>query len=301
MQSNSIQSGGRFLKPAAMLALLWLLLLPVAKAADVAPEETDPNTWKWNDPQDLKIPGMHHGTIESASMKRTVGFNIYLPPQYEKEPARRFPVVYFLHGSTGTESSDAGLARYVDAEIAAGRIGPVIYVFPNGGAGSNYRDWPDNYVKAETLIVRELLPYIDREYRTIARPEARGVCGFSMGGGGAMRLALKYPKLFGTAASLAAALEQTPDDFAGDNCYRHASALGQNERDRLYLYLVIGEDDFLFPRHGPFLKHLKELGIRYTYVVHSKVKHNLGIYTELSGQAMIEHLARELARNSSRP
>jgi enterochelin esterase-like enzyme len=53
-------------------------------------------------------------------------------------------VVYFLHGSTGTEGSDAGLARYVDAAISAGRIAPVIYVFPNGGADSYYRDWPGN-------------------------------------------------------------------------------------------------------------------------------------------------------------
>jgi enterochelin esterase-like enzyme len=301
MQSSAIQSCACFIKPAVFMPLLWVLFFSIAKEADGAPEMTDPNTWKWNDPQDLKISGMHHCIIESASMKRTVGFNIYLPPQYEKEPARRFPVVYFLHGSTGTESSDAGLARYVHAEIVAGSIDPVIYIFPNGGAESGYRDWPDSYVKSETLIVRELLPYIDREYRTIAQPGARGICGFSMGGGGAMRLALKYPNLFGAAASLAAALEQTAEDFGGDNCYRHASALSQNDRNHLYLYLVIGEDDYLLSRHKPFLKHLKELGIKYTYVIHSKVTHNLGVYTELSGRAMIEHLSRELARNSSRP
>ena len=234
-------------------------------------------------------------------MKRTVGFNIYLPPQYEQEPTRRFPVVYYLHGSTGTESSDVGFARYVHAEIVAGSIDPVIYVFPNGGAESGYRDWPDSYVKSETLIVGEMIPYIDREYRTVALLGARGVCGFSMGGGGAIRLALKYPNIFCTAASLAAALEQTSDNYGGDNCYRDASALDQYERDHLFLYLVVGGDDFLFPRHGPFLEHLKELGIRYTFVVHSKVKHDLGVYTELSGRAMIEHLSRELARNRSGP
>ena len=283
-----------------VLAPFWLLPI-VAKSADSVPKAPDPSGWKWNDPKDLNIPGMHHGTIESASMKRTVGFNIYLPPQYEQEPTRRFPVVYYLHGSTGTESSDAGFARYVHAEIAAGSIDPVIYVFPNGGAGSGYRDWKGINVKSETLVIDELLPYIDLHYRTVPLPGSRGICGFSMGGGGAIRLALKYPKLFGTAASLAAALDQTADDFGGDNCYRDASALDQAERDHLFLYLVVGGDDFLYPRHGPFLEHLKELGIRYTFVVHSKVKHNLGVYTELSGRAMIEHLSRELARNASRP
>ncbi len=282
----------------ASLALPGICALVLAGVPAGAPNEEDPSAWKWNDPRDLKIPGLHHGTIESASMRRTVGFNVYLPPQYEKEPNRRFPVVYFLHGSTGTESSDAGLARIVDTEVNSGRIEPVIYVFPNGGAESNYRDWPDKNVKAETLIVRELLPYIDRQYRTIDRPAARGICGFSMGGGGAIRFALKYPGLFCTAASLAAGLDQGVEDAGGDNCYRYATALGQADRDRLYLYLVVGGDDFLLPRHEPFIKLLRDLGIRYTYVIHSKVGHNLGLYTELSAQAMIEHLSRELKPGS---
>ncbi len=265
-------------------------------ASAANPDTKDPNTWKWNDPRDLGIPGLHHGTIESASMLRRVGFNIYLPPQYEKEPNRRFPVVYYLHGSTGTESSDAGFAKYVDAAISSGRIAPVIYVFPNGGADSYYRDWPGNYVRAETMLIRELLPFVDQHYRTIDRSSARGICGFSMGGSGAIRLALKYPGLFCTAAALAAAIDKTPEDFEGDNCYRHASALTKEQRDRLYLLIVIGGDDFLLPRQEPFLMHLKELGIRYTYVVHSNVGHNLGKYMELSGLAVIEHMSSELAK-----
>ncbi len=275
-----------------LLAAVSLAVLGLLPANSIA--ATDPETWKWNDPQDLKVPGLRHGTIESASMKRTVGFNVYLPPQYEQEPARRFPVVYFLHGASGTESSDAGLAWHVHAEIVAGRIQPVIYVFPNGGAYSGYRDATTNYVRAETLLIQELLPHIDRTYRTQARPEARGICGFSMGGGGAMRLALKYPDLFGAAGSLAAALDKAPEDADGDNVYRHATALTKAQRDRLRLYLVVGEDDFLFPRHAPFLGHLKGLGLGYTFVVHSKVGHDLGKLTEMSGEAMIRQLDHEL-------
>jgi enterochelin esterase-like enzyme len=286
--------------PPRKLLLLAILVGAVvicpgrASAAD--PDPKDPDTWRWNDPRDLGIPGLRHGTIESASMRRTVGFNIYLPPQYEKEPGRRFQVVYYLHGATGTESSDAGLARNVDAAISSGRIAPVIYVFPNGGAGSYYRDSSENYVRAETMLIRELLPFVDQHFRTIDRSSARGICGFSMGGSGAIRLALKYPGLFCTAATLAAAIDKTPEDFGGDNCYRQASALTQKQRDSLYLLMVIGGDDFLLPRQEPFLRHLKELGIRYTYVVHSNVGHNLGKYIELSGQAMIEHMSRELAK-----
>jgi enterochelin esterase-like enzyme len=289
--------------PFRKLPLLRILMgvgaIGLGSASGADPDPKDPNTWKWNDPRDLGIPGLQHGTIESASMRRTVGFNIYLPPQYEKEPGRRFPVVYFLHGTTGTESSDAGLARSVDAEISSGRIAPVIYVFPNGGSGSYYRDWPENYVRAETMLIRELLPFVDQHYRTIDRSLARGICGFSMGGSGAIRLVLKYPGLFCTAAALAAAIDKTPEDFGGDNCYRHASALTREQRESLYLFMVIGGDDFLLPRQEPFLRHLKDLGIRYTYVVHSNVGHNLGKYEELSGQAMIEHMSRELVKGEN--
>lgn len=279
--------------PPRLLSLCCLALLGLSPAQGATAED-DPATWKWNDPRDLTFPGVHHGTIESASMGRTVGYVIYLPPQYAAEPARRFPVVFFLHGTGGTESSDCGLSKEVNAEVVAGSIDPVIYVFANGGAASGYRDWETGNVKAETMIVRELLPAVDRDYRTLAAPASRAICGFSMGGVGAIRLALKYPGLFGSAASLAAALDEGPQDHGSDNCYHYASAMGQAERDRLHLYMVVGDADFLYPRHAPFLRHLDSLGIRYTLVVHSRVTHNLGVYSELSARGMIEHLAREL-------
>jgi len=179
MRSNPIPFAVRCFQPTALCVLLCTLLFSAASAADDTSEGPDPASgWKWNDPQDLKLTGVRHGTLESASMKRTVGFNIYLPPQYETEPSRHFPVVYFLHGSTGTESSDVWLAHFVQVEVAAGRIEPVIYVFPNGGAESEYRDWPTGSVKVETLLIRELIPFIDREYRTITRPGARAISGF---------------------------------------------------------------------------------------------------------------------------
>ena len=236
-------------------------------------------------------------------MKRSVGYNIYLPPQYENEPTRRFPVVFFLHGAGGTESSDAGLAYTVHAEVKAGTIAPVIYVFPNGGKTSGYRDWTNGNVKSETLLLRELLPHIDREYRTIPKPEARGICGYSMGGGGALRLSLKYPDVFGWAASLAAGLDKSAEANGGDNSYHHAAALTKEQKDPLRLLLVIGEDDFLYKLHPPFLQHLKEQGIAYTLVTHSKVGHHLGQITKLSGAGMIRHLARQIeeGQKASKP
>jgi len=271
---------------------LLLAILPL----HAAPDASD---WTWNDPRDLGVAGLSHRSLASEAMGREVGFQVYLPPAYEADPERRFPVVYFLHGAGGTESSDAGLAATVHAEIEAGAIDPAIYVFPNGGKRSGYRDWPDTDIRPETWIIRELIPHLDRELRTVARPEGRAICGFSMGGGGATRLFFKYPELFGALAGLAPALDRSADEHDGDNAYAHASAYPEARRGDLRPYFVIGDGDFLLPRQQPFQQHLTTLGIDFTYVLHTGVDHNLGKLKELSATALIRHLDRQL--KSPRP
>jgi len=270
-------------------------------AAGMAEAASDPDSWTWNDPREFTIPGLQHQTFESEAMKRTVGFCIYRPPQYEREPERRFPVAYFLHGSGGTESSDAGLAGNVHAAVAAGIIPPIIYVFPNGGKQSGYRDWPDGRVKSETLIIKELIPYIDAHFRTRPEPQSRAVCGFSMGGGGAMRFALKYPELFGTAGSFAAALDKTPEAANGDNVYAYAGSYPAERKAALRLLLVVGEDDFLKAVHVPFIQCLKDHGIAFTFTVHAQVGHDLGKYNQLSADDLVRHLSRQLEAMEGKP
>ena len=109
---------------------------------------------------------------------------------------------------------------------------------------------------------------------------------------------MKYPDLFGSAASLAAAIEKSADANGGDNAYQHASALSKEHKDALRLFMVVGEDDSLFKVHPPFAQHLKESGIAYTLVTHSKVGHDLGKLTTLSGTEMIRHLARQMSAQS---
>lgn len=251
----------------------------------------DPANWTWNVPDPVK--GVRHGEVHSVAMNRTVGYNIYLPPGYESAPERRYPVVYFLHGATGTEKSDCGFARIVAAEISAGTIGEVIYVFPNGGARSRYADWPDENVKAETWIMKELIPHIDAEYRTIGTAAARAVTGFSMGGDGSVRLATKYPGVFCAAASMAGAFGWNVDDASGekDTAFRWSSQHTERLKDRLALKFVCGSADRLLNNHHRFLAHLDELKLGYVYTVHPEVGHNLGKLTELSGPEIIRWLA----------
>ena len=115
-----------------------------------------------------------------------------------------------------------------------------------------------------------------------------------MGGNGALRFCVKYPDLFGTAASLGAGLPSGADERDGDNIFRHAENLTQEQREKLHLYLVIGEDDFLYKRHPAVIETFKKHGVQTTFVVHSQVGHNLGKYTDLSGNAMIRHLSANL-------
>lgn len=241
---------------------------------------------KWNNPDGPSVPGLTHGVFHSPSMEREIGYNVWLPPQYS-ENQKRYPVVYFLHGSGGNENSDAGgFAGMVQKEIAAGKIPPIICVFPNGGL-SGYRDNATTKIMGETMIIKELLPLIDKQYRTIAKPEGRTICGFSMGGGGAIRLAVKYPELFSAAAAWAAAL-----GMRGGNTEDSAAALIAKNTDRIKghvrFLMVVGDEDLTFASHEPVIAAFKAQQLPYTYKVLPKVGHNLGIYHEQTGAELVQ-------------
>ena len=119
-----------------------------------------------------------------------------LPAAYDREPQRRFPVVYWLHGSGGGLSGIPPLAAHFDAAIEAGKTPPFLVVFVNGLINGMYVDWRDGSVPLETVIIKELVPHIDATFRTIATREGRMLDGFSLGGYGAARLGFKHPELF---------------------------------------------------------------------------------------------------------
>ncbi|MGQ9922195.1 MAG: alpha/beta hydrolase [Desulfobacca sp.] len=141
---------------------------------------------------------------------------IYLPPQYDAEPSRRFPVIYLLHGFKAknhhwTKPAGPGqglqLQELADALIAEGRISPLIIVMPDGSnayGGSFYLNSPVTG-HWEDYISRDLVAYVDRTYRTIPQAAARGVAGHSMGGYGAFLLGLRHPEVFGAIYALSPA------------------------------------------------------------------------------------------------
>lgn len=153
----------------------------------------------------IKVHGPSlEGNLEGNSPDRDV--LVFLPPSYDRDQGKRYPVVYFLHGySVGAEAYDA-LANFqeaVDQAAAAGN--EVIVVVPDAntkfkgamyGASVTTGDF-------ERFTAVDLVKHIDASYRTLARRESRGLSGHSMGGLGTLKIAMKYPGVFSSIYAMA--------------------------------------------------------------------------------------------------
>jgi endo-1,4-beta-xylanase len=183
-----------------VLALLCVVVGVSAQEpkAKKGPAKQRDNRTVWvNKPSAGLLPtGVSHHVYPSASMGHDVGYCIYLPPDYEQETPRRYPVIYNLHGAGGDETRGLLAAEVLHEGILAKRWPEMILVFPNGGKTTLYKDSYDGKAMAETTVIKELIPHIDMTYRTIAARHGRCIEGFSMGGRGSTRLALKYPDMF---------------------------------------------------------------------------------------------------------
>lgn len=136
---------------------------------------------------------------------------VYLPPSYNQHPERRYPVVYMLHGFTGNSAGWLNVNPFYtptvperfERLVTEGRCGEMILVFPDGSCGLGGSQYLNSAATGqyEDYIVQDLIPYIDAKFRTLARPDGRGVAGKSSGGFGAVRLAMLHPETFGAFAS----------------------------------------------------------------------------------------------------
>lgn len=138
------------------------------------------------------------GNLEGNSADRDVF--VVLPPSYAKEPNRRYPVVYFLHGFGDTAQIYLDYLKAPDATRTAFAAGAqeMILVLPDGYTrlgGAMFSNSP-TVGDFETFVARDLVAHIDSHYRTLARRESRGLSGHSMGGYGTLRIGMKFPHVF---------------------------------------------------------------------------------------------------------
>lgn len=168
------------------------LSLAVALAVPVAAQET----------ARLNVETVHSPAIAGNLEGNTADREVYVitPPGYDESGDTRYPVVYFLHGYWG--SPEGYYKQFIDfpaavtAQAEAGH--PMIVVVPNGSSklkGGFYSSGP-TVGDYETFIAKDLVSWVDANYRTIADVESRGLSGHSMGGYGVSRVAMKHPGLF---------------------------------------------------------------------------------------------------------
>ena len=174
---------------------------------------------------------------------------VYLPPSYATAPARRYPVAFYLHGLTGNEADWVSLASIdvVADSLIAGGSPEMIVVMPDGDDGwyTNWEEAPQPYgaclvdtllnrgapalcvvqARYEDYIARDLVRHVDSTYRTLGDRRHRGIVGLSMGGFGAVTVALEHPDVFSAAASHSGVLSPLyagPHPFAAPAHYHRS-------------------------------------------------------------------------------
>jgi len=153
--------------------------------------------------------------LESSILERDMPFYVFLPPSYEKEEQQKFPVVYHLHhnggdhtsffkwiGKKGPKNKETGErapgidgGAWLHDAMENGKIIEAIYVVPKSPGNT----WND---RMGEVLVKELIPWVDKTYRTRAGRNHRMVQGISMGGAGSLLYGGLYPNTFGAALSI---------------------------------------------------------------------------------------------------
>jgi enterochelin esterase-like enzyme len=282
----------------------------------------------WADSDRTAPPGTTYQTFHSKTINADVSYLVYLPPQYDKDLTVRYPVVYCLHASGGTPRRAAmGVVSRMDNATRAGRVPPLVMVFPNGLRGATmYCDTRDGKYPVESVLVRDLIPHIDATYRTVAGRRGRAVDGFSMGGFGAAHLGFKFPETFGVVSIQAPALlgpelksplparawsRLFPTAMEGDSDYfrandpfalvvKNADALG----DRSVIRIIAHDEDehWLVPRCDELHRLLLEHGIAHQFLCLTNVKsHNPNQVNDTLGDAGLMFYSSAFHYLSGRP
>jgi len=168
----------------------------------------------------VPAPSLLGALLESSAVRRTT---VYLPPSYDEDEDRRYPVLYLLHAfGSGPESwlgvsgfEGLNIAQALDALADSDPTKEFIVVMPDARTvlgGSWYTNSPVTG-RWTDFIARDLVSFVDRAYRTQSSASARGIAGHAMGGYGALRVALWYPNTFGAVVALSSPNLVTTNPF----------------------------------------------------------------------------------------
>lgn len=255
------------------------------------------------------MPGtrISHHVVTGPITKIPFSFHLYTPAEAATDPVRRFPVLYYLHGSGGGLKGIGPLSAWFDGAMASGKMPPMFVVFPNGLASSLWCDSKDGRMPIETMVMKELIPHMDGHWPTRTNRESRLLEGFSMGGFGAARLGFKYPHVFGAVSILAGgpldlefvgprALENPAErerilketfggdvmDFRSKHPLTLAQALDSSWREKQTRRVLVGSRDATRDLNLALSATMKHLGIVHEVVEVAGVGHDtLGLFQGL--------------------
>src|SRR6185369_5928409 len=188
----------RFLHAGALVLFITFALLAAQVQTEVPPVVSGAKPVKV---ERIKIHGTAlEGNLEGDAVDRDV--LVFLPPSYDKEKSRRYPVVYALHGySIGAEqwSQEIHVPQTIEGAFAQGTK-EMIVVLPDSKTLHNGSMYSSSVTTGdfEKFIARDVVSYIEAHYRTIPNRLSRGLVGHSMGGYGATRIGMKHSDVFGS-------------------------------------------------------------------------------------------------------
>lgn len=220
-------------------------------------------------------PGPRFGaqSFTSRLLGRQVPYLVFLPPGYDNEPVRRYPVLYMLHGMGGsyTEWYGYGLFEAAARLMTGKEIPPFIIVLPQG----DFDYWVDHAggLPWGRYTAEEVVTEVDSRFRTLADRRSRAIGGHSMGGHGALQLAMNYPERFAIAGAHSPTLRAHGDapEYFGDAAFHAAHDPASLVRAhpeaarRLTVYLDVGEADGWLPVVAAFRDLLAETGVNTTW------------------------------------
>lgn len=217
--------------------------------------------------------------VFSNSMQKNVKCVVITPKKYKKAKTN-FPVVYLLHGYSGSYSNWISRVPNIDS---LANVYQVIIVCPDAAYSSWYFDSPvDSSFRYETFTAIELPAYIDSHYKTIKNRKGRAITGLSMGGHGAMFLALRHPDIFGACGSMSGALDvslikkgydvskrlgDTTTNISYYNDWSVQSLLDNYDRkDSIAMIIDCGINDFIFAMSRSAHEKMLKLKIPHDYI-----------------------------------
>ncbi|HXZ04637.1 MAG TPA: alpha/beta hydrolase-fold protein [Ktedonobacteraceae bacterium] len=227
-----------------------------------------------------------HSTLVADSMlslalhEQRRSFLVYLPPSYRDvaTPDRRYPTLYLLHGSPGSEYDwirGGKAVQSADTLIGERKIPELIIVFPDGnGRSGETSEWGNSFDRKqlmENFVAFDLVSFIDRKYRTIPAPGYRAIGGFSMGGFGAMNIAVHHPDIFGSVISLAGYYAAEGSIWGQNIAYMQANSPAfvlpaDSQAWRLRIFLgAASKDQPYYADTQQFILELKALHLNYTF------------------------------------